>query len=99
MNSNIYDDLLSKLENQIKQTETDIKQEKESTLLDIECMMEEATDNKEILSLVKQSDEAEKKFEQEQINHRRKTVKNFVSELDKLTKHIRKVYSKELKNK
>jgi hypothetical protein len=61
--------------------------------------MEEATDNKEILSFVKQSDEAERKFEKELIHHRRKTVKCFVNELSMLTKHIKKVYSKELNNK
>jgi D-aminopeptidase len=97
--NNIYDDILSKLENQIKRTETDLTKEKESVLFGIECKMEEATDNKEILPLVKQCDEAEKKFEQEQINHRRKTVKGFVNELGMLTKHIKKVYSKELNNK
>ena len=97
--NNIFDDFKEKIEKQIKQTESEIQKEKESVLLGIECMMEEATDNKEILSLVKQCDEAEKKFEKEQIKQRRKTVADFVSELDKLTKHIKKAYLKELKNK
>jgi hypothetical protein len=98
-NSNIFEDLLSKLENHIKQTESEIQKEKDSTLYGLECMMEEATNNKEILSLVKQCDEAERKFEKELIHHRRKTVKCFVNELGMLTKHIKKVYSKELNNK
>ena len=97
--NNIFDDLLSKLENKIKQTESEIQQEKESVLLDIECKMEGAVDKIEISSLDKQYEKAEKKFEKEQINHRRKTVADFVSELDKLTKHIKRAYSKELNNK
>ena len=99
MDINLSEDFLSKLENQIKQTKLNITKEKESVLLGIECVMEEATDNKEILSLVKQCDEAEKKFKEELIHHRRKTVKGFVNELDMLAKHINKVYSKELNNK
>ena len=99
MDINLSEDLLSKVEVQIKQAELKITKEKESALYDLECLMEEATNNKEILSLVKQCDEAEKKFKEELIHHRRKTVKGFVNELDKLTKHIRKVYSKELNNK
>jgi hypothetical protein len=99
MDINLSEDFKEKIESQLKQKESEIQKEKDSTLYGLECMMEEATDNKEILSLVKQCDEAEKKFEQEQINHRRKTVKSFVNELSMLTKHIKKVYSKELKNK
>ena len=99
MDINLSEDLLSKLEDQIKQTKLNITKEKESVLLGIECMMEGATDNKEILSLVKQCDEAEKKFKEGLIHHRRKTVKGFVNELGMLTKHIKKVYSKELNNK
>ena len=97
--NNIFEDFKEKIESQLKQKESEIQKEKDSTLYGLECMMEEATDNKEILSLVKQSDETEKQFDQEIIFMKRKTIKNFVSELDMLTKHIRKVYSKELNNK
>ena len=101
MNTNLFDDLLSKLENQIKQTELNLinEKEKESTLLGIECMMEGAVDKIELASLNRQYEKVEKQFDQEIIFMKRKTIKNFVSELDKLTKHIRKVYSKELNNK
>jgi hypothetical protein len=97
--NNIFDDLLSKLENQIKQTESEIQKEKESVLLGIECKMEEAVDKIEIASLDKQYEKAEKQFDHEGISQRRKTVADFVSELGILTKHIKKVYSKELNNK
>ena len=61
MNSNIYDDLLSKIEVQIKQAETNMKKEKESVLLRIECMMEGAVDKIEIASLDKQYEKVEKR--------------------------------------
>ena len=96
---NIFDDLLSKLENQIKQTELNLTNEKESVLLGIECMMEGAEDKIELASLNRQYEKVEKQFDQEIIFMKRKTIKNFISELDKLTKLIRKVYSKELNNK
>ena len=99
MKTNLFEDFKEMLESQLKQTELKIKKEKETALFGIECMMKGATDNKEILSLVKQCDEAEKKFKEELIHHRRKTVKGFVNELGMLTKHIKKVYSKELNNK
>ena len=88
MKVNIFDDILSKLENQVKQTEADINKEKESVLLGIECKMEEAGDKIEIASLDKKYEKAEKQFDHEGISQRRKTVADFVSELDKLTKHI-----------
>ena len=97
--NNIYEDLLSKLENLIKQTESEIQKEKESVLLGIECLMEGAGDKIELASLNKQYEKVEKQFDQEIIFMKRKTIKNFVNELDMLTKHIRKVYSKELNNK
>ena len=42
--NNIFEDLLIKLENQIKQTEAKIQKEKESVLLGIECKMDGAVD-------------------------------------------------------
>ena len=99
MDINLSEDLLSKLENQIKQTKLNITKEKESALYELECLMEGAVDKIELASLNKQCDEAEKKFKEELIHHRHKTVKGFVNELDMLTKHIKKVYSKELNNK
>ena len=99
MDTSLSKNLLNNLENQIKQTESEVQKKKESVLLGIECKMEGAVNNLEIASLDKKYEKAEKEFEQEQISHKRKTVKNFVSELDKLTKHIKKVNAKELENK
>ena len=99
MKIDIHDDILSKLENQIKQKESDINKEKESVLLGIECKMEGAVDKIELASLNRQYEKVEKQFDQEIIFMKRKTIKNFVSELDRLAKHIKKVYSKELNNK
>ena len=56
--------------------------------------MEEATDNKEILSLVKQSDEAEKKFEQEKVKQKNRIIKEYLTVMNRLTKKIKKVYYK-----
>ena len=97
--NNIFDDILNNLEIQIKQAETNLIKEKESVLFGIECKMEGAVDKTEIASLDKQYEKVEKQFDQEIIFMKRKTIKNFVSELDRLTKYIKKVYSKELKNK
>ena len=99
MNTNLFEDFKEKIESQLKQAETDIKKEKESVLFGIECMMEGAVDKIELASLNRQYDMAEKQFEEELIHHRRKTVKGFINELGILTKHIKKVYSKELNNK
>ena len=99
MNLNLFDEFLSKLENQIKQKESEIQKEKESVLFGIECKMEGAVDKLEIASLDKQYEKVEKQFNKEIIFMKRKTIKNFVSELGMLTKHIKKVYSKELNNK
>ena len=99
MNTNLFDDLLNNLEIQIKQAERDLIKEKESVLLGIECKMEEATENKEILSLVKQSDEAEKKFEQEKVKQKNRIIKEYLTVMNRLTKKIQKVYSIELNNK
>jgi hypothetical protein len=99
MDTNLSEVFKEMLESQIKKSESEIQKEKDSTLYGLECMMEEATDNKAILSFVKQCDEAERKFEKELIHYRRKTVKCFVNELGMLTRHIKKVYSKELNNK
>ena len=99
MDINLSEDFLSKLEVQIKQTELNITKEKESVLLGIECMMEEATDKKEILSLVKQYDEAEKKFDQKILNQKNRIIEEYLITMEKLMKQIKKVYWKELKNK
>jgi len=99
MNLDIYGNLLNDLESQIKKAETDITKEKESVLHKIECTMEGAVDKVELSSLNRQYEATEKQFEDELFNQRCKTIKGFVDELDKLTKHIQRVYSKELKNK
>jgi hypothetical protein len=99
MDINLFEDLLNNLEVQIKQTESEIQKEKESTLFGIESMMEGAVDKAELASLDKQYEKAEKQFDQEIIFQKRKTIRTFVSELNRLIKHVEKVYSKELKNK
>ena len=98
MNSNLFDDFKEKIESQIKKSESDIKKEKDSTLYGLECKMEEATDEKEILSLVKQYDEAEKKFDQKILNQKNRIIKEYLITMEKLMKQIKKVYWKELKN-
>ena len=65
--NNIFEDLLDNLEVQIKQTELNIKKEKESVMFGIECLMESAVDKAELASLNRQYEKAEKQFEQEQI--------------------------------
>ena len=61
--------------------------------------MEKATDEKEILSLVKQYDEVEKKFDQKILNQKNRIIKQYLITMEKLMKQIKKVYWKELKNK
>ena len=99
MKENIFDDLLISFECQLLKEVAEIHKEKKSTLLSIECMMEGAVDKIELASLDKQYEKAEKQFDQEIIFQKRKTVKDFIRELDRLAKHIKKVHAEELKNK
>jgi hypothetical protein len=87
---NIYDDLLYKLESQIKNTESEIKIKSTLALSEIEIMLESATSVKEIIKFEKQYDEVEKKFEQEINEQREKIKKNFTAELNRLIKHLKK---------
>ena len=98
MKINIFDDLLSKLENQIKQTELNLINEKESVLLGIECMMEGAVDKAELASLNRQYDVAEKQFDQEMLNQKNRIIKEYLITMEKLMKQIKKAYCQELKN-
>ena len=99
MKINIFDEFLSKLENQIKQKESEIQKEKKSTLLGIECMMEGAVDKAELASLNRQYDVAEKQFDQEMLNQKNRIIKEYMSAMEKLMKQLQKVYCQELKNK
>jgi hypothetical protein len=94
MKINIYDDLLSKLENQIKQTESEIKIKSALALSEIEIIIESATSVKEIIKLEKQYDEVEKKFEQEILKQKNKIIKAHLIAMEKLKKHLEKVYTK-----
>ena len=87
---NIYDDLLYKLESQIKNTESEIKIRQGVALSEIEIIIESAASVKEIIKFEKQYDEAEKKFEQEINEQREKIKKNFIAELNRLIKHLKK---------
>ena len=98
MKINLFDELLISFECQLLKEVAEIQQEKKSTLFGIECTMEGAVDKIELASLDKQYEKAEQQFDQEIIFVKRKTVKDFLGELDRLTKHIKKVYSTELEN-
>jgi hypothetical protein len=99
MDTNLSEVFKEMLESQIKKSESEIQNEKESTLLGIECMMEGAVDKIELASLNKQYDVAEKQFEQEILNQRNKIIKEYMSAMEKLMKQFQKVYCQELKNK
>jgi hypothetical protein len=99
MKENIFDDLLISFECQLLKEVAEIQKEKKTDLFGIESMMEDAVDKAELASLDKQYEKAEKQFDQEIIFQKRKTIRTFVSELNRLIKHVEKVYSKELKNK
>ena len=87
---NIFDDLLYKLESQIKNAESEIKIKSALALSEIETIIETATSVKEIINLEKQYDEVEKKLEKEITEQREKIKKNFVAELDRLIKYLKK---------
>ena len=99
MDTNLFEDLKEKIESQLKQSETDLMQEKESTLFGIECTMEGAVDKIELASLNRQYDLAEKQFDQEILNQRTKIIKEYLITMEKLMKQLQKVYCQELKNK
>ena len=91
---NIYDDLLFKLESQIKNAESEIKVKSALALSEIETMLVSAASVKEIIKLEKQYDEVEKKFNQEILKQRRKIIREYLTALEKLVKHLKKVYTK-----
>jgi hypothetical protein len=90
MDTNLSDDLLYKLESQIKNTESEIKIKSALALSEIEIIIESTASVKEIIKFEKQYDEVEKKFEQEIILQRKKIKKNFTAELNRLIKHLKK---------
>ena len=61
---NIYDDLLYQLESQLKNTESEINNEKKVALMKIETIIETANSVSEIIKFEKQYDEVEKKYDQ-----------------------------------
>ena len=99
MDTNLSEVFKEILESQLKKAASEIQKEKESTLFGIESMMEGAVDKAELASLDKQYVKAEEQFNQEIIFQKRKTVRDFIGELNRLIKHIEKVHSEELKNK
>ena len=99
MDTNLYEVFKERLESQLKQTESEIEEEKASVLLGIECMMEGAVDKIELVSLNRQYDVAEKQFEQEQINQKNKIIQEHMTAMEKLMKQLQKVYCQGFKNK
>ena len=89
---NIYDDLLFKLKSQIKTAESEIKIKSALALSEIETMLVSATSVAEIINLEKQYDEAEKKFGQEILKQKRKIIREQITALEKLVKHLKKKY-------
>jgi hypothetical protein len=99
MDTNLSEDIKEKIESQLKNAESEIQKEKESTLFGIESMMEGAVDKAELASLDKQYGKAEKQFDQEMLNQKNKIIKEYMSAMEKLMKQLQKVYCRELKNK
>ena len=91
---NIYDELLFKLESQIKKTESEIDNKKNVALSEIETTIETAISVKEIIKHEKLYDEVEKKYNQEVITQKKKIIKAHLTALEKLKKHLEKVYTK-----
>jgi hypothetical protein len=98
MKENIFDDLLSKLESQIKNAESEIDKEKESALCKIEIKIEDAGSIDEIESLEQQTEHVDAKFEQKKFRCRTRLVKEYLTVMSRLMKNMQKVYWKELKN-
>ena len=94
METNILYDLMFKLESQIKRAETEIESKKNLAKLKIETTIETATSVKEIIKFEKLYDEAEKKYEQEILKEKRKIIREYLTALEKLKKHLEKVYAK-----
>ena len=96
---NIFEDLLFKLESQIKRAESEIESKKNIALSKIVTTIETANSVKEIIKHEKLYDEVEKKYEQEVINQKKKIIKTYLTALEKLKKHLEKVYTKMLAHK
>ena len=98
MEANLFDDLLYKLESQIKTSESKIKTKSVLALSEIETMLVSADSVTEIIKFEKQYDEVEKKFEKEILKQKRKIIREYMSAMEKLKKHIKKQYRQEFKN-
>jgi hypothetical protein len=94
MDSNILYDLMFKLESQIKTSGSEIESKKNIALSEIVIIIETATSVKEIIKFEKQYDEVEKKFNQEILKQKRKIIREYMSAMEKLKKHLEKVYTK-----
>jgi L-fucose mutarotase/ribose pyranase (RbsD/FucU family) len=94
MDINLFEDLLNNLEIQIKQAESEIKIKSALALSEIEIIIESAVSVKEIIKFEKQYDEVEKKFEQEILKQKNKIIKAHLIAVEKLKKHLEKVYTK-----
>ena len=78
MKTNLFEDFKEMLESQLKKSESEIQKEKGSTLLGIEYMMEGAVDKAELASLNRQYDVAEKQFDQEMLNQKKRIIKEYL---------------------
>ena len=87
---NIYDDLLFKLESEIKNAESEIKTKSTLALSEIETIIESAISIAEIIKFETQYDEVEIKFDKEILNQKRKIVRDYITALEKLIKHLKK---------
>jgi hypothetical protein len=94
MKINLFDDLLYQLESHLKQTESEIKIKSALALSEIEIIIESAVSVKEIIKFEKQYDEAEKKYDQEILKQKRKIIQAHLIAMEKLKKHLEKVYTK-----
>ena len=90
MQTNILYDLECNVESEVKRAESEIENKKTFALSKIVTTIETANSVKEIIKFEKQYDEAEKKFNQEIILQREKATKNFIYELNRLIKHLKK---------
>jgi hypothetical protein len=94
MDSNILYDLMFKLESQIRTSESEIESKKNIALSEIVIIIESATSVKEIIKFEEQYEATEKKYEQEILKQKRKIILEYMSAMEKLKKHLKKVYTK-----
>ena len=94
METNILYDLMFKLESQIKTSESEIESKKTFALSKIVTTIETADSVSTIIKFEKKYDEVEKKYEQEILQQKRKIIREHLTALEKMKKHLEKVYTK-----